>query len=399
MKKINKTNKIMSLIVLVILSLMFVSCGQKQVNEEKTVSMYMWGGSEATNNYMDKWVAPRLKEKGIKLNRVPVTDIKDTVNKLITEKQVGKKAGSADILWLNGENFKLSKSSKILSEPFVNKLSNYNKYVLGDSPEVKYDFGEETNGLEAPWGKVQFVFIYDSEKVKTPPKSFEELKTWIKKNPGKFAYPVSNDFTGSAFLRQGLFELNGGYEKFMTAFNENAMKEASKPLWDYLNEIKPYLWQQGNTYPESIAKLDKLYSNGEVWMTMGYDEARAESEIKKGTFPKSTKTFVLDNGTLANTHFLSIPFNSTQQDAAKEVINFLLSPEAQIAKFDPNNWGDGLSIDVNKLSPEEVRKINAIDRGASTLSLKELQSHRTPEITSDYVEFIEKGWLDNVAKN
>lgn len=391
-------NKIMSLMFLVILSLMFVSCGQKQESKEKTVSMYMWGGSESTNNYMDKWVAPRLKDKGIKLNRVPVTDIKDTINKLITEKQVGKKEGSADILWLNGENFKLSKNSKILSEPFVDKLSNYNKYVLGDSPEVKYDFGEETNGLEAPWGKVQFVFIYDSEKVKTPPKSFEELKTWIKKNPGKFAYPVSNDFTGSAFLRQGLFELNGGYEKFMTAFNENAMKEASKPLWDYLNEIKPYLWQQGNTYPESIAKLDKLYSNGEVWMTMGYDEARAESEIKKGTFPKSTKTFVLDNGTLANTHFLSIPFNSTQQDAAKEVINFLLSPEAQIAKFDPNNWGDGLSIDVNKLSSEQVKKINAIDRGASTLSLKKLQSHRTPEITADYVEYIEKGWLDNVAK-
>ena len=131
---------------------------------------------------------------------------------------------------------------------------------------------------------------------------------------------------------------------------------------------------------------------------MGYDEARAESEIKKGTFPKSTKTFVLDKGTLSNTHFLTIPFNSTQKDAAKEAIDFLLSPEAQIAKFDPSNWGDGLAIDINKLSVEDVKKVNAIDRGASTLSLEVLQSHRTPEIKADYVEFIEKGWLDNVAK-
>ena len=252
--------------------------------------------------------------------------------------------------------------------------------------------------LEAPWGKVQFVFIYDSEKVKNPPKSFEELKIWIKNNPGKFAYPASEDFTGSAFLRQGLFELNGGYEKFMTTFDEKAMEEASKPLWNYLNEIKPSLWQQGKTYPESLAKLDKLYSNGEVWMTMGYDEARAESEMKKGTFPKSTKTFVLDKGTLANTHFLTIPFNSNHKDAAKEVIDFLLSPEAQIAKFNPANWGDGLAIDINKLSAEDAKKISAIDRGQSTLSLKELQSHRTPEIKADYVEFIEKGWVDNVAK-
>lgn len=393
-----KRSKIISLMLLVVLSAVFVSCGQKQDNKEKTVSMYMWGGSESINNYMDKWVAPRLKDKGIKLNRVPVTDIKDTINKLITEKQVGKEDGSVDILWLNGENFRLSKQSKILSEPFVDTLPNYNKYVAKDSPEVKYDFGEETKGLEAPWGKVQFVFIYDSEKVKNPPKSFEELKIWIKNNPGKFAYPASEDFTGSAFLRQGLFELNGGYEKFMTAFDEKAMEEASKPLWNYLNEVKPSLWQQGKTYPESLAKLDKLYSNGEVWMTMGYDEARAENEMKKGAFPKSTKTFVLDKGTLANTHFLTIPFNSNHKDAAKEVIDFLLSPEAQIAKFNPANWGDGLAIDINKLSAEDAKKISEIDRGKSTLSLKELQSHRTPEIKADYVEFIEKGWVDNVAK-
>jgi putative spermidine/putrescine transport system substrate-binding protein len=395
---VKKRSVVISLMALVVVSVLFVSCGQKQANKEKTVSMYMWGGSESINNYMDKWVAPKLKEKGIILNRVPVTDIKDTVNKLITEKQVGKSDGSADILWLNGENFRLSKESKILSEPFVDTLSSYNKYVAKDSPEVKYDFGEETNGLEAPWGKAQFVFIYDSEKVKNPPKSFEELKIWIKNNPGKFAYPASEDFTGSAFLRQGLFELNGGYEKFMADFNENAMIEASKPLWSYLNEIEPSLWQQGKTYPESLAKLDTLYSKGEVWMTMGYDEARAESEIKKGSFPKSTKTFVLDKGTLSNTHFLTIPFNSTQKDAAKEAIDFLLSPEAQIAKFDPSNWGDGLAIDVNKLSDEDVKKVNAIDRGPSTLSLEVLQSHRTPEIKADYVEFIEKGWLDNVAK-
>ena len=33
----------------------------------------MWGGSDSTNEYMDKWVAPKLKEqKGITLKRVPI---------------------------------------------------------------------------------------------------------------------------------------------------------------------------------------------------------------------------------------------------------------------------------------------------------------------------------------
>ena len=188
------------------------------------------------------------------------------------------------------------------------------------------------------------------------------------------------------------------YEIYIKSIDENNIIDDSKPLWNYLNDIKPYLWQKGKTYPESLAKLDQLYSSGEVWMTMGYDEARASSEVKKGTFPKSTKTMVFDSGTLANTHFLTIPFNSPNKAGAEEVINFLLSPEAQIAKFDPKNWGDGLALDYNKLSIKDKNNVNAVDRGKSTLSEKELESHRVPEVKASYVNFLEKGWIQNVAK-
>ena len=140
------------------------------------------------------------------------------------------------------------------------------------------------------------------------------------------------------------------------------------------------MWQQGKSYPENIAKLNQLYSNGEVWMTMGYDEASAANEIKKGTFPASTKTMVFNSGTLANTHFLTIPFNSANKEGAQEVINFLLSPEAQIAKFDPKNWGDGLALDFNKLSEDDKSKVKSIDRRAYILDVKELESSRVPEV-------------------
>lgn len=383
-----------------VLILLFSSCTGKVKEDLKVVTIYMWGGSDSINEYMDKWVAPKLKdEKGIILKRVPVSTPKDIINKLIIEKQVNKKNGSADIIWMNGENFKLAKENEVLYGPFTQKLPNFQKYIDKDSNEVKYDFGEETNGMEAPWGKVQFVYIYDSDKIKDPPKSFEELLKWVKKNPGKFTYPSAMDFTGSAFIRQAFFETCGGYDRYLKPMDENFIDGASGPLWKYLNDIKPYLWQQGKTYPESLAKLDQLYASGEVWMTMGYDEARTHSEIKKGTFTTSTKTMVFDSGTLANTHFLAIPYNSPNKDGAEEVINYLLSPEAQIAKFNPQNWGDGLALDFSKLSEEYKNQINAIDRGETTMSINELESHRVPEIEASYVNFLEKGWIENVTKN
>lgn len=365
----------------------------------QTVTLYMWGGSDSINCYIDNWVAPRLKQQfEVTLRRVPVTDIKDSLNKLLAEKQVNKKDGSMDIVWINGENFKAAKESQLLAGSFADKLPNFNQYVNASAPDIKDDFGLATEGMEAPWGKAQFVFIYDSEKVKNPPKSMQALAEWVKQNPGKFTYPAPPDFTGSAFVRQALYETAGGYEPYLKPLVAEEVTPKLPPLWNYLNSIKPYLWRQGTTYPESLTKLDQLYSNGEVWMTMGYDPARASNEIKKGTFPPSTRTFVLDQGTLANTHYLSIPFNSVHQAGARVAINFMLSPAAQIAKFDPLNWGEDMALDPQRLSPEEQKQVNAIDRGIATLSTEELASHRLPELPGVYVDFLDKGWMENVGK-
>ncbi|MEG0568227.1 MAG: ABC transporter substrate-binding protein, partial [Clostridium sp.] len=329
MRKIGKglIARLMLVVVILSITISVVSCSNNGATEnsneeskESTVNIHMWGGSDSINNYIDKWVAPKLKdEKNIILKRVPITDPKDVINKLIVEKKENKQSGSVDIIWMNGENFKMAKESEVLYGPFTSELESFNKYVNSESNDIKYDFGEETNGLEAPWGKVQFVYIYDSNKIKNPPKSFSELKEFVKANPGKVTYPVATDFTGSAFVRQAFYETTGGYEKYLGKMDEKTLSESARPLWSYLNEIKPYLWEKGTTYPESLTKLDQLYASGEVWMTMGYDEARAENEIKKGVFPKSTKTMVFETGTLANTHFLTIPFNSSNKDGAKEV--------------------------------------------------------------------------------
>ncbi|MCT4618328.1 MAG: ABC transporter substrate-binding protein [Marinisporobacter sp.] len=403
--------------IMLLATTMLVGCGKTQTIEESTdvlaldweevvkeskgkiVNIHMWGGDDLVNRYMDEWVAPRLKESyDIELNRVPINDAKDMINKLLTEKEVDRTKGSIDIFWINGENFKISKENNLLWGSFADKLPNYNTYVDKDVLDLKYDFGEETKGMEAPWGKAQFVFIYDESKIKNPPKSMEVLKEWVKENPGKFTYPAPPDFTGSAFIRHGLFETTGGYKKYLKKLNQEEFKNEASPLWNYLNEIKPYLWREGKTYPESIAKLDRLYENGEVWMSLSYNPVHAASKIEMGQFPQNTKTFVLDQGTLANTHYLSIPFNATQKAGAMVVINFLLSPEAQMKKFDPKYWGDGSVLSYDKLSEKDQKSFDQVDRGGATLSQEVLEKNRIPEISAEYVHEIEKGWMENVVK-
>ncbi len=87
--------------------------------------------------------------------------------------------------------------------------------------------------------------IYDSAKVPTPPTDAASLVAWIKANPGKFTYPAPPDFTGSVFVRQMLYYVNGGYQDLLGAFGQAKYDALAPKLWDLLNGLKPSLWRQG----------------------------------------------------------------------------------------------------------------------------------------------------------
>ena len=168
-------------------------------------------------------------------------------------------------------------------------------------------------------------------------------------------------------------------------------------MWEVFNKMEPYLWQEGKSYPQSLSQLDQLYKNGEVWMTMGYDEAGASNLIDSGEFPNTTKTFLFEKGTLANTHFLTVPYNSPNASGALVLINYLLSPEAQLKKMDLQYWGENTALEINKLPEKYKNELNKIDRGQATLPEEELAKHRLPEIGADYVQLLERGWMDHVG--
>ena len=365
----------------------------------QTVHMYMWGGNNGTNNFIDQWIAPRLKERyHISLERVPVTDIREMIIKILTEKQMGKSTGSADILWINGENFRLAMEKGLLWAPFTLILPNYMRYVDPSADDLNMDFGKATEGYEAPWGKAQFVMICNSEFVPIPPDTMEELAEFIMENPGRFTYPSPPDFTGSCFIRQVILAKTSGPGNHSSKEGSEDAPGRRSEAWNFLNDLKPCLWRQGRTYPETVGILDQLYSNGEVWFTMNYNPLHAFNKISQGSFPESSRTFLFRNGTFSNTHYLTIPFNAKSKAGALVAIDLFLSPEGQFEKLKPHVWGDGIVLDPSRMDPEQRRILEDIGSGPSSLSPEILAMKRIPEFSSQEIESIEKEWLEEVGK-
>ncbi|BBO77616.1 ABC transporter substrate-binding protein [Desulfosarcina widdelii] len=361
------------------------------------VRWYMFGGWAHVNDWVDSYVAGEMKKRwGIDLVRVPM-DAGVFVNKLLNEKAAGKRTGTIDLLWINGENFKNAKEAGLLFGPFAANLPNVQRYV--DPKSVAYDFGYPVDGYEAPYGRAQFVFETDTARIDTPPQTMAALKAWVKANPGRFTYPQPPDFTGSAFIRQVFCAVTGGHEQYLAGWNPDLFARKAPLLWNWLNDIEPFLWQKGRTYPKDSAVLDTLFSRGEVAFGMSYHPPHAQNKILEGSYPETVRTFVLKDGSIYNTHFTAIPFNSPNKAGAMVLANFLISVDAQLSKYDPENWGDFPALDPDRLTPAQRNQFQSVDLGPATLGSDQLDPVAVPEIPSAYLEALEQGWKTHVLDN
>jgi putative thiamine transport system substrate-binding protein len=238
----------------------------------------------------------------------------------------------------------------------------------------------------------QFVFIHDAGTVPEPPRSIQALLEWARAHPGRFAYPAPPDFIGSTFLKHVLIELTPDPEVLQHPVEDADFATATAPLWDWLEAVRPYLWRQGEGYPASGPALHQLLDDGEVDFSMAFNPGEASAAISAGRLPETARSFILEGGTIGNTHFVAIPFNAAHKAGAMAVADFLLSPEAQAAKQDPTVWGDFTVFDVAALEPAERERFNRLPRGVATLPPEALTPVR-PEPHPSWMTEIEAEWL------
>ena len=359
----------------------------------QTVYFHAWGGEPRINDYI-AWAADEVAGRyGVRIVHVKVSDTAEVVSRVLTEKAAGRAQGGAvDLVWINGENFAAMKREGLLQEHgWADRLPNYRFVDVAGQPTVERDFTVPVEGLEAPWGMARLVFFHDTARLEDPPRSAAALAEWIAENPGRFTYPQPPDFIGTTFLKQLLVELAPTPAVLQEPATDAMFAAATAPLFAWLDAAHPNLWRSGRAFPRDYGNLRRLLADGEVDIAFAFNPADASSAIADGELPDTVRSFVFDQGTLGNTHFVAIPFNASAAAGAMVLADFLMSPEAQARKQDPAIWGDPTVLALDEVPPEDRARFAALDLGIATLPPEKL-GPALPEPHPSWVERIEYEW-------
>ena len=356
------------------------------------VTWRMWRGDPSVNRFVDEWVAPRLRERyGIVLTAVDGSG-PALVNQLLLERETAAR-GSADLIWINGETFHNLRRTELLFGPWANRLPSA-RYVDSLSPIVMRDFEQDPAGFESPWGRVQFAFIYDTVRTPDPPRSVADLQRWIESNPGRFTH--DQGFTGITFLKTLMYALGGGVDSFTGGFDRAAYATGSARVWDWLERATPAFWRGGTTYPPAVADLHRLFANGEVDFTMSNNHNEVVTKVRQGVLPTTARPLLLRDGTIANSHYLGIPFNAPNPAGAMVAAELLLTPEAQLEKLRPDVWADGTVLALDRLPREWADSFRALELGPMALPAESLARYARPEIAPEYHERMAADWRSRI---
>ena len=175
----------------------------------QTVYFNAWAGSDSINAYIQWAAAELLRDHGVKLQHVKISDAAEVVKRIRAEKQAGRKGteGTVDLVWINGENFAAMKREGLLSAPFAQGLPHFQWVDTVGKPTTLIDFSVPTEGLESPWGMAQLTFFADRQRLPKPPQNMADLLALSRAQHGRLTYPRPPNFHGTTCIKQVLLEL------------------------------------------------------------------------------------------------------------------------------------------------------------------------------------------------
>ena len=306
-----------------------------EVAKGQSVYLYAWGGSKAVNEYL-RWATREIAQQyQIKLIHVKVTDPSEPVSRLKAE---NGRTSAIDLMWINGENFAYLKQQGFLLGNLWLTIPNTASLAVDRLP-ITVDFGEPMDGFEVPWGIGQFNLIAENGVFQQPKVSADSLLTIAKNNSQTITYPRPPEFHGTTFLKQLLVDLTNADSRLYLSVTAPAQEQLLPVLWQYLDQLHPYLWQQGKAFPSSAAEQLLLYQQSALSMAVSFNPNQWLKEKSTQQISETSERRYFTDGAITNSHNLAIPKSAPSPEAAKVVINFMLSEKAQKEKF-TGVWGD-----------------------------------------------------------
>ena len=281
------------------------------------------------------------------------------------------------------------KAEGLLFGPFAESLPNYVWVDTAGKPTTRVDFSVPVDGMEAPWGMAQLTFYADRQRVPRPPQSVAELAAFAQAHPGRFTYPKPPNFHGTTFVKQVLLETSAERAPFYAPLVAAQFERLTVPLWSALDRLHPLLWRQGRQFPANNNVMRQMLADGELLISLTFNPNEAANEIAADRLPESVVSWQPAAGSIANTHFMAIPFNARAKAGAQVMIDFMLSPLAQARKADIRFWGDPTVLAVERL-PAAERALFAQSAAPGEVAHS---APAWPEPHASWVAPLEREWL------
>ena len=268
--------------------------------------------------------------------------------KLLAEKKANRPVSDIDVALVHEIFMKWAMDEDLL-QPYAQKANTW-KYVT--SPFAKTTMGVNVEGYVMPLFQSQTAIAYNPDYVKNPPKSYAELKEWVKKNPGKFGYNgIKGGASGVAFVMGWVYAETGKYQKYaVTGPFEKSEVDSWEPVFKDLKEFnKNIVITAGN-----VGTLDAL-NRGEIWMGPVWVDMFF-TFMNEGKMDPKIKLALPEPGMPGQPMFFVIPKNAPNPELSRKFIEYVTSPKVQaneiVKRF---NWYPGIDGSALKGSiPQDI---------------------------------------------
>lgn len=287
---------------------------------DKELNFYSGGDTNVQDLHTKQIIPAFEKATGIKVTFTFLehgTGAQGIYDRIKAQKDAGKTSWDID-LWESDTGY-YTRPDDLFLEVTANDISN-----LAKIPKATLDF---VKNKAVPYRGSSVVLAYNSDKVKDPPKTFDDVLAWVKANPGKFAYnEPSTGGSGDAFVISTLYKFSE-YQKYVTQPFSAANEKEWTPAFEALKALGASLYGPA-IYPKGNAGTLDLLNRGEIWMAPVWSD-QATQALSGGTLPKSIKLTQINPAFNGGAAYIGITKNATHKQAAAAYLNFLLEPAQQ----------------------------------------------------------------------
>jgi putative spermidine/putrescine transport system substrate-binding protein len=196
--------------------------------------------------------------------------------------------------------------------------------------KVNPDLLVPVKGAAIPYRGSSVVLAYNTDKVKSAPKTLGALLDWIRANPGKFTYNSPNSGGSGYSFAETVVDslLSPAILKQMDQGYDTSVQSNWKQGLDLLHSLNKYMYGNG-VYPNGNAAVLNLLGQGQIWMAPVWSD-QALTALKSGQLGSNIKlTQIASPSFTGGAAYLAVPKTAKHKKVLYKFVNYILSPDAQ----------------------------------------------------------------------